>query len=56
VWNKLLYYSSTRELVLAQNQAVGYLLDLMHDQNDAIRRVCNRYDGCPLGVGEEPLS
>ena len=28
---------------MVQNQAVGYLLDLMHDQNDAIRRVCNRY-------------
>ncbi|EGD78885.1 hypothetical protein PTSG_11792 [Salpingoeca rosetta] len=41
VWNKLLYYSSTRAVVLSEPQAVLYLLDLMHDQNDIIRKVCN---------------
>lgn len=41
VWNKLLFYAPTRGLVLEQQQAVAYLLDLMHDKNDEIRRVCN---------------
>jgi hypothetical protein len=41
VWNKLLFYTSTREIVLAHSRAVSYLLDLMHDTNDTIRGVCN---------------
>eukprot|EP00056_Hartaetosiga_gracilis_P007595 m.110282 g.110282 ORF g.110282 m.110282 type:complete len:136 (+) comp12743_c1_seq7:176-583(+) len=41
VWNKLLYYKSTRDVVLSEPQAVSYLLDLMHDQNTEIRKVCN---------------
>eukprot|EP00056_Hartaetosiga_gracilis_P007592 m.110246 g.110246 ORF g.110246 m.110246 type:complete len:108 (+) comp12743_c1_seq2:176-499(+) len=43
VWNKLLYYKSTRDVVLSEPQAVSYLLDLMHDQNTEIRKVCNRF-------------
>eukprot|EP00049_Salpingoeca_infusionum_P004975 m.86470 g.86470 ORF g.86470 m.86470 type:complete len:781 (+) comp12811_c0_seq2:111-2453(+) len=39
VWNKLLFYSDTREVVLHEVQAVSYLLDLMHDKNEAIRKV-----------------
>ncbi|EDQ93153.1 uncharacterized protein MONBRDRAFT_22625 [Monosiga brevicollis MX1] len=39
VWNKLLFYTSTRRVVLQHSRAVSYLLDLMHDTNDVIRKV-----------------
>ena len=41
VIDKLLYYTSTREIVLRHSTALSFLLDLMHDTNDTIRMVCN---------------
>lgn len=52
VWNKLLFHEATREIVLAQSTAVLYLLDLMHDKNDAIRRVVSGALGIIMEVSE----
>ncbi len=39
VWNKLLYYPATRDMIMQHTQAISYLLDLIHDKNAAIRGV-----------------
>lgn len=40
VFYRLVYHETTREIVLGQTQAVSYLIDLMHDKNDEIRKMC----------------
>lgn len=41
VFYKLVYHEATRGLVLGQTTAVSYLIDLMHDKNVEIRKVCD---------------
>lgn len=40
VFYKLLFFEPTRGLILGQAKAVTYLLDLMHDTNLEIQRIC----------------
>eukprot|EP00039_Didymoeca_costata_P013737 m.213474 g.213474 ORF g.213474 m.213474 type:complete len:782 (-) comp15860_c5_seq11:1677-4022(-) len=41
VFYKLVYHEATRGLILGQTGAVSYLIDLMHDKNTEIRKVCD---------------
>ena len=36
----MIFHESTREVIIRQTQAPAYLIDLMHDKNAEIRRVC----------------
>ena len=36
----MIFHESTREVIILQTQAPAYLIDLMHDKNAEIRRVC----------------
>lgn len=36
----MIFHESTREVIIKQTQAPAYLIDLMHDKNAEIRRVC----------------
>ncbi|KAH8866137.1 Kinesin-associated protein 3, partial [Schistosoma japonicum] len=38
---QLTYYESTRNLLVKMTQAVAYLVDLMHDKNADVRKLCN---------------
>lgn len=37
---QMIFHQSTREVIIKQTQAPAYLIDLMHDKNAEIRRVC----------------
>ena len=41
VFYQLTFHQSTRELILQRTQAPAYIIDLMHDKNDEIRKVCD---------------
>lgn len=41
VINRLITHKATRELVVNQSQAGDYIIDLMHDSNEQIRKVCD---------------
>ncbi|XP_075259272.1 kinesin-associated protein 3-like isoform X2 [Convolutriloba macropyga] len=41
VFYQLTFHQSTRELVLQKTQAPAYIIDLMHDKNAEIRKVCD---------------
>lgn len=36
----MIFHESTREVIIKHTQAPAYLIDLMHDKNAEIRRVC----------------
>lgn len=36
----MIFHESTRHVIIKQTQAPAYLIDLMHDKNAEIRRVC----------------
>ncbi|CAH8871217.1 unnamed protein product [Trichobilharzia szidati] len=38
---RLIYHESTRNLIVKTTQAVAYLVDLMHDKNADIRKLCD---------------
>ncbi|KAF6024299.1 KIFAP3 [Bugula neritina] len=40
VFYQMIFHQSTREVIIKQTQAPAYLIDLMHDKNAEIRRVC----------------
>ncbi|GIX80193.1 kinesin-associated protein 3 [Caerostris darwini] len=39
---QLIYHRATREIIIKETQIPGYLLDLMHDKNTEIRKLCDR--------------
>nr|XP_042903737.1 kinesin-associated protein 3 isoform X1 [Parasteatoda tepidariorum]XP_042903739.1 kinesin-associated protein 3 isoform X3 [Parasteatoda tepidariorum]XP_042903740.1 kinesin-associated protein 3 isoform X1 [Parasteatoda tepidariorum] len=39
---QLIYHRATREVIIKDTQIPGYLLDLMHDKNTEIRKLCDR--------------
>ena len=39
--NKLITHNRTRKQVVENSQAAAYIVDLMHDSNEQIRRVCD---------------
>ena len=39
---RLLTHESTREVMIAQDRAIVYIMDLMNDKNRAIRTTCLR--------------
>ncbi|GFT45194.1 kinesin-associated protein 3 [Nephila pilipes] len=39
---QLIYHRTTREIIIKETQIPGYLLDLMHDKNTEIRKLCDR--------------
>ncbi|CAL8098284.1 unnamed protein product [Calicophoron daubneyi] len=41
VFYMLVYHEKTRETVIKSTQAPAYLIDLMHDKNAEIRRICD---------------
>eukprot|EP01137_Pigoraptor_chileana_P023966 Opistho-2@91147 len=41
VFYQMIFNASTREVMLNQTQAVAYLIDLMHDKNSEIRKMCD---------------
>ena len=36
----MIFHESTTDVIIKQTQAPAYLIDLMHDKNAEIRRVC----------------
>jgi len=41
VFYQMIFHQSTREVIIKQTQAPAYLIDLMHDKNKAICKVCD---------------
>ncbi|KAM9832060.1 kinesin-associated protein 3a [Neosynchiropus ocellatus] len=41
VFYQMVFHEATREVIVKDTQAPAYLIDLMHDSNAAIRRVCD---------------
>ena len=41
VFYQMIFHESTREVIIKQTQAPAYLIDLMHDKNTEIRKVCD---------------
>ena len=41
VFYQMIFHESTREVIIKQTQAPAYLIDLMHDKNQEIRKVCD---------------
>ena len=37
---QMIFHESTRDVIIKATQAPAYLIDLMHDKNAEIRRVC----------------
>lgn len=42
VFQRLVRWTATRSAILQEDQAVAYLVDLVHDKNSAIRGVCEK--------------
>jgi len=40
VFYQMIFHQSTREVIIKLTQAPAYLIDLMHDKNAEIRKVC----------------
>lgn len=40
VFYKLLYYPGTRTILMSHSKAIEYMIDLMNDQNHAIKSMC----------------
>ncbi|XP_022085406.1 kinesin-associated protein 3-like [Acanthaster planci] len=41
VFYQMVFHEATREVIIKQTQAPAYLIDLMHDKNAEIRKVCD---------------
>ncbi|XP_064649316.1 kinesin-associated protein 3-like isoform X2 [Lineus longissimus] len=41
VFYQMIFHESTREVIIKETQAPAYLIDLMHDKNREIRKVCD---------------
>uniref|UniRef100_K1Q1L1 Kinesin-associated protein 3 n=1 Tax=Magallana gigas TaxID=29159 RepID=K1Q1L1_MAGGI len=41
VFYQMIFHESTREVIIKDTQAPAYLIDLMHDKNSEIRKVCD---------------
>ncbi len=41
VFYQMIFHQVTREVIIKQTQAPAYLIDLMHDKNAEIRKVCD---------------
>ncbi|XP_063683184.1 kinesin-associated protein 3-like [Bolinopsis microptera] len=41
VFYQMIFHKCTRELLIKQSQAPAYLIDLMHDKNTEVRRMCD---------------
>ncbi|XP_074655810.1 kinesin-associated protein 3-like isoform X2 [Tubulanus polymorphus] len=41
VFYQMIFHESTREVIIKETQAPAYLIDLMHDKNTEIRKVCD---------------
>ncbi|XP_045200399.1 kinesin-associated protein 3-like [Mercenaria mercenaria] len=41
VFYQMIFHESTREVIIKETQAPAYLIDLMHDKNAEIRKVCD---------------
>lgn len=41
VFYQMIFHESTREVIIKDTQAPAYLIDLMHDKNAEIRKVCD---------------
>ncbi|ESP00888.1 hypothetical protein LOTGIDRAFT_140251 [Lottia gigantea] len=41
VFYQMIFHKSTREVIIKDTQAPAYLIDLMHDKNQEIRKVCD---------------
>jgi len=41
VFYQMIFHQSTREVIIKQTQAPAYLIDLMHDKNREICKVCD---------------
>ncbi|ELU10175.1 hypothetical protein CAPTEDRAFT_219515 [Capitella teleta] len=41
VFYQMIFHESTREVIIKQTQAPAYLIDLMHDKNTEIRKMCD---------------
>ncbi|CAH1786263.1 unnamed protein product [Owenia fusiformis] len=41
VFYQMIFHESTREIIIKDTQAPAYLIDLMHDKNPEIRKVCD---------------
>lgn len=39
---QLIYHRTTRDIIIKETQIPGYLLDLMHDKNTEIRKLCDQ--------------
>ncbi|XP_023931109.1 kinesin-associated protein 3-like [Lingula anatina] len=42
VFYQMIFHEATREIIIKQTQAPAYLIDLMHDKNPEIRKVCDQ--------------
>ncbi|CAF0761376.1 unnamed protein product [Brachionus calyciflorus] len=40
VFYQMIFHKSTRDIIIKKTQAPAYLIDLMHDKNAEVRRVC----------------
>ncbi|KAL8617694.1 hypothetical protein ACOMHN_039642 [Nucella lapillus] len=41
VFYQMIFHEATREIIIKETQAPAYLIDLMHDKNSEIRKVCD---------------
>ena len=41
VFYQMIFHESTRDVIIKKTQAPAYLIDLMHDKNTEIRKVCD---------------
>ncbi|XP_025112407.1 kinesin-associated protein 3-like isoform X2 [Pomacea canaliculata] len=41
VFYQMIFHEATREIIIKETQAPAYLIDLMHDKNAEIRKVCD---------------
>jgi hypothetical protein len=40
VFYQMIFHESTRDVIVKKTQAPAYLIDLMHDKNAQVRKVC----------------
>jgi len=41
VFYQMVFHQATRNVIIKETQAPAYLIDLMHDKNEEIRKVCD---------------
>ena len=42
VFYQMIFHQSTREVIIKKTQGPAYIIDLMHDKNVEIRKVCDQ--------------